>query len=67
MISPAWQKVRQLLSPSSVFEKYGTASNEKNFAVLKDHLFFAYNSFILFFGLAVVFTSRRWGFWSMLT
>jgi hypothetical protein len=29
-------KVKQLLSPSSVFDKYQTASNEKSFAVLKN-------------------------------
>jgi len=34
------------LSPSSAFEKYQTASNEKSFAVLKDHLFFTDNALL---------------------
>jgi hypothetical protein len=36
------------LSSNSIFEKYGTANNKKSFAVLKDHLFFADNSFGIF-------------------
>jgi hypothetical protein len=51
---------RQFLLPSRVFEKYGTASYEKSFAVLKDPLFFTDNSFILFLNIAVAFPSRRW-------
>jgi len=62
MISPVWPKVRQLLSPSSIFEKYGTASYEKSFAVLKNLWFFTDNSFILFLDLAVAVSSLRWGF-----
>jgi hypothetical protein len=37
-----------LLSPSSIFEKYGTASYEKSFAVLKTPLFFTGNAFLQF-------------------
>jgi len=38
--------VKQLVSPSRLFEKCGIAGNEKSFAVLKDPLFFTGSAFL---------------------